>query len=293
MKKIFPKILNVFLFSVLLFVCGCNEKATSTQKTNIHTVKTLDILKNEINNLNENSLVIFDVDETLITPVDNFFHMKSWWQKFLFCLDYVWLTWDFRFDEKFIWYYNYALFNCKWRLVGEETPQLIKDLQRKGVTVVALTGCITGEHGNIPVVEDWRINQLKKFGIDFSSAFPKNNYFVLDEKFESPFPVFKDGIIFANICPKTASRTKAPVLIEFLEKINFKPNKIIFVDDGLKYLEETADEMKRLDIPFIGLHYIDADKFLTDVDMKVARKQLRNLIHNRKWLDDETFNLCQ
>ena len=254
------------------------EDSNSYEYKNIYQVENLDFICNQIDNFDENTLIVFDVDDTLITPCDQFFHVKSLWQKLLLYFYSIKETLDFSLN-KLTWYYNNALFLDKHKLIDKKTPDLIKRLQLKNIKVIALTGCLTGNYGVLESVENWRIKMLLNFGIDFSKAFPKNNNFVLDKFFKIKPPIFSQGILFANITPGAPKdRTKAPVLKAFLERVNFKPNKIVFVDDGLKYLIQAQEEMEKVGIPLIGLHYTVADKFLCYLDLNKAKKYIKNLV---------------
>ena len=56
--------------------------------------------------------------------------------------------------------------------VDEKFIQLISDLQRKGIKVLALTNCFTGRMGAIDSMEDWRINELERIGYHFDKSWP-------------------------------------------------------------------------------------------------------------------------
>ena len=40
--------------------------------------------------------------------------------------------------------------------------------------------------------------------------------------------------------------------IEFLNKINFQPNQIVFIDDNLNFLISVEEEMEEMNIPFVA-----------------------------------------
>ena len=89
MKKMKQTILKFCLFFTIFILTSC------IQNRNIHYVENLGIVWNQLEHLDENSLVIFDVDDTLITPIDNFFHIKSTIKRILLWTYYAIKTKDF------------------------------------------------------------------------------------------------------------------------------------------------------------------------------------------------------
>lgn len=292
------KLLLLHLLGITLLFFGCESNRSVDSKTSnndgklcfIYQVNNLDIIKNNIKQLDKDCLVVFDVDETLITPVDKLLHVKGFWKSLWFYFFYVRTTYDF-LCSKLVHHYNSALFNAEYRLVDEQTPYLIKRLQRKGVKVIALTSCPVGRHGRIKHVEDWRIDQLKKFNIDFSKAFPKQKPIRFLELSPSHPPLFKDGVLFTNTHTK-----KGELFREFLYRIkgglnrtadgrtSWKPKGIIFVDDEYKNVKSVTS---KIETECVGLHYTAAQKFADDVDTDVAKKQILHLVKNNEWLSDK------
>ena len=89
------------------------------------------------------------------------------------------------------------------------------------------------------------------------------------------------GILFST------HYTKGGALECFLETIQWKPRRIIFVDDSKKRVENVADTCKKLGINFMGLHYTRAKKISQPIDRALARFQVDYLMDHERWMSDE------
>jgi hypothetical protein len=274
-KKLF---FSLILSSILSFT-GC------TSNENIITSNTLDLIWNKLPELDDNSLVVFDVDETLITTIDNFFqlHKKrvSIWKRMLLYYHYTKYSHDFLLS-RISHLYGTALYQASNRIIDQKTPLLIKKLKDKNVKIVALTSCPTGPHDDIKKVEDWRMDQLESFGFDFRNSFPRVDNIIFNNLSKKRPPLFYNGVLFANL--KT---DKGPVLREFLNKIKCKPNFVIFVDDSMRQVKSVRNEMKKLNINFVGIHYIASNKFSNSLDLEVIKLQIKNLVKQNKFISDK------
>ena len=70
------KTIHLLCFLPMLFLVGCTNEA------DLEKIKTLETISNKLNDLTKDSLIVFDVDEVLITPIDPFFHINSISDKF-------------------------------------------------------------------------------------------------------------------------------------------------------------------------------------------------------------------
>jgi phosphoserine phosphatase len=150
--------------------------------------------------------------------------------------------------------------------VEECTPQLIRDLQQKGLKVIALTA------RSFPILER-TIAQLYEINIDFSlSALTQEEF---DIRLKDRL-LYKNGIIFCG------QNDKGEALRAIFEIINYYPKKIIFIDDKEKYLKCVQHVADELNIPFIGIRYSCCDEKVKNFDCQEADRQLREfcLAHN-------------
>lgn len=266
MKNFF---LLLYASLILTIFSGC------THEKNIQESKTLDFIFQQVNVLNETTLIVFDVDETLITPTNPLLHVKGFWQSLWLYYLYAKTTHDFFFSHV-VDRYNSALYASEYKLVDHKTRNLIAALQKRNVKVIGLTSCPTGKRGaitNVPTkkIEDWRIKQLQDFDIDFSQSF-KRSPMLFPELSTTHPPLFKSGILFAN-----THTDKGDLLREFLYRIDWKPKLVIFVDDEYKNVRSVVNAMKQEAIEAVGIHYTAVDHSLYDLDSKAAAKEIRGL----------------
>ncbi|MDF2578218.1 MAG: hypothetical protein K0S74_1702 [Chlamydiales bacterium] len=139
------------------------------------------------------------------------------------------------------------------RLVNPEVRSLIRKLAQRDIPVTALTAWWTGHFGTIPKMEELRLQGLAEVNISFMDISPfKEDCSFPDLKADDGVPMITNGIIL------TALVDKGIVLKAALNKANFKPNKIIFIDDNLSYVKSVEKICEELNIEFIGIHYTEA-----------------------------------
>ena len=131
-------------------------------------------------------------------------------------------------------------------LIEKESPLLIKKLQEKGVTVLALTSFPIGSMGLIPDVAEWRVNLLKEFNLRFSTSLGQS------------FPLLREGILFAE------GHKKGDVLRSFFAHSGFYPSKVIFIDDLLSNVENVKSTMRSLGIECSAYQYMGANRFFKE-----------------------------
>ncbi len=209
-----------FLLLVLLFISSCS----AMQSALIYRIKTLNILFRSSLFFGPNDLIIFDVDGVLL-----------------------------QLNE-------FSRYGCS--LIELQSPYGIKRLQQTKARIIALTALQTGLacSSNL-ILEDWRVCNLRHYGIDFSESSPLR-YWPPDESqllesdellfgyAESTPALVKEGVVCS------ARYTKGSVLYDYLMAIkDWRPKRIIFIDDFLENHESVEATCRVLGIEFIGLHY--------------------------------------
>lgn len=76
------------------------------------------------------------------------------------------------------------------------------------------------------------------------------------------------------------------VLKTFLERLGFKPNKVMFMDDSIEQLKSVESAANALGIEFIGFHYIAAETISCEFNEKVGEFQFKNLVEHEEWMSD-------
>ncbi len=233
----------------------------------------------EIKNIDDKALVVFDVYNTIIVPSDMILRRsaKPLVKK---------INESIQEDKTFVPHYKLShahlkskvLKSMKFELVDPKFPKIIQELSERGIATIGLS------HGNTNLgstkkLENVKLNHLAQVNVDFKKSFSKFTIPFFEDTYSSS--VFKDGVLF------TAKLQKGKILAEFLKKMNLKPSKIIFIDDNLKFVQSVDTEMKSLGIDTLCFHYTQAETLPFRVDEKIAEFQIRSLRNYSEWISDE------
>ncbi len=246
----------------------------------IYTVDTLAMLWDQVDRLDANSLVIFDIDKVLLTGADTM-HRGTKAQRCELRSNFRKLPKEQRARIR-----SKAVLERNRMLVDARTPDLIRSLQKRSVKVMALTACLAGQYKLIPRLEDCRLQELNKFGFDFTKAFPTFGCHEFCQlAYKHRHPLFKDGVLFASCCDK------GDVLLAFLKKNAVKPSQIIFVDNNRHNIVAVAHAAKTLGVPYLGFLYKAAYKLSGAFDEKLAQFQIKYLIDHETVLNDQAASM--
>lgn len=236
----------------------------------IITTNDFGLIENEARKLDGDSLLLFDVDATLIVPNDAL--LKPKWKEF--------------FEQLVAPYTDRDLFReirmkAPHDLVDDRSINLVQNLQQNKIPVIAFTAAPSKVRG----VEEpgvWRVDELQRYGFDFSLAFPNLNFVELPKKAtQQYFPLFKSGVLYSSF------HSKGDILILFLQQIGLKPKKVIFVDDELKHVQSVVTSLDQQGIPCIGIHYTAANEVSCDLNEEHVRFQINYFIEHDVWLGDK------
>jgi hypothetical protein len=164
---------------------------------------------------------------------------------------------------------NLVIKRIPWRLVDPSMPSFLTHLQEEGIRSIVLTGSLSGPLEEVPRFEVYRYENLKKIGLDFSSAFPQVEeiFFQDHPSYLGHYPVFYKGILCTN--GLSGDENKGSLLKSFLdhEKINqggaIAPQLIVLVDDKRENLEDVARDLAQEypSLVFLGIEYTGASSY--------------------------------
>lgn len=217
------------------------------------------------------TLVIFDVDEALIQPVDTYLINEHKPEGIHFREKIKALHPEVKDWEALL---SIILQEAKRPLIEPFIVTEIKKLQERNIPVIACTGMNTGKLGLFDRMEVWRYDHLKSLG--FEGSFSSED-FVLDGF--KRHPVFYKGLLSTDV------EEKGPIIGAFLDKITFKPEKVVMVDDDGAFLRSVKDECLKRKIDFEGYLYQGAKEKKWDEEL--VEFQLQHLIKNHHWLSDD------
>lgn len=262
---------------LLLFLCTALAAIHSNaiDITETHSYKHIDF-----DAITANTLVIFDVDETLIAPVDAYLINKHMHTPEVTIFDEQLLK---KYPEVKDWneLASIRLLQSTRPLIETEIVEKIRNLQNRNIPVIALTAMFTGPWGIVDAMEEWRYNHLLSLG--FQGSFTEN---IITFALNNRNPIFYKGILVTDM------QGKGPVLDLFLNAMSYNPAHIVMFDDSLIHLESVQSECIKRGISFKGYHYKGAQLKKKTWDANIIQVQADYLVKNKRWLsDDEIKNL--
>lgn len=225
----------------------------------IQIKKSSDLLEH-IKFIPKNSLVLFDIDDTLIIPVS-----KTFTSKHKTIIDRIKKNKDL--------FHNYEEIISTWRLkrcirlTDQLWPQVLGKL-KKDFSVYALTKMDIGKVGYIPAIEKWRYKELVAFGLVFTNQ-EKN---ILNREGTS----FYRGIIF------TGKKSKSEALNIHIDLKKY--THIVMIDDRSEHLEDIQKYCQSKNVPFTGYLFQTMD---VEIDDRIPEIQYKFLTEKLQWLEDE------
>ncbi|MCK4264887.1 DUF2608 domain-containing protein [Candidatus Babeliales bacterium] len=266
---------SIFLYNFYFY----HQKHTLLDK-NIKSINSYSEILEPMKEWDENTLILFDVDDTLISSHDKLgkgdIYPFPLWFTIRMVLKHPKIIFSSVLEE----YYCRVWKQVERFLIEPEIIPLIKNLQKQKCIILGLTAMESGSCGSIKSMPEWRYDMLKKFGIEFNKKFDDHSFTNLPLH-RNNNPVLYRGIICTN------QENKGLVLEAFLNYSNLKPEKIIFFDDLNKSLQSVAQTCKKRKIPFECYQYLGAKDFADKWNTERALLQMDNLIKYNKWITDK------
>lgn len=240
---------------VCLHVCSCPISGYAQ----ITQANTMQEVFQHFHDADAKTLAIFDVDMVLVQPSDPAFQMPNM-KRFSTVAKRIMK--EVPADKQMV-LLSLMTLSSDPQLVDDQTPELLEQLMQRGVPTMALTANLTGAVGGIKSMEAWRIEGLKKLGIDFSKAAPYPTSCVFDQlpSFRTYYSTYVNGMLFVN----GTVVSKGEALLAFLKKGSISPSKIVFVDDREENLKSVEKSLSALNssIEYRGIHFLGASNFLS------------------------------
>lgn len=253
----------------------------------IRTESSINFLIHELHTLDSDSIIIFDLDDTLIQGIAYApEHIKLGMRKTWYLINKM-LEKAHNDAQKVLVYSK--LFKMKPDLVEQETPSIIKYIQSKGIKTIGLTASCSGMHydtpRSVPCNADMRVAHLKLIGIDFQSSFACRHVIVFDDlEKDGQIPAYVNGILFSR------PSEKGPVLEAFFDAVGWKPTKIIFIDNLQEMIENVELSAQKMNIPFEGIVFTGA-RMLPHPDPALFQLRVQYLILYDSWLNEVEANV--
>ncbi len=283
---------NFLIKNIIIMISIVTITINSTIKAEIKSIDSISQAVSDFDYLDGETLVAFDLDDTLINSDSGMFYLL--YRKLE---DFATTHTDFikKLRQSFnqldpeknmAEYYNIfasAVFS-KTEFIPTEniTIETIKNLQAKNLKVIGLTASNAGKYGFVENMQIWRDSLLKKIGLDFSSSFNIQEIeFDNLKKVFGFYPVYYKGVLSA------ARNPKSKVLIEFFNRINWRPKKLIFVDDSHSNCLDVDKEMSDLGIKTTCFWYSAAYKNKININETIIQKQIDHWLKFNEFLSEK------
>lgn len=193
--------------------------------------------------VDQETLVILDVDNTLITAEGNL--GSDQWFYYLFKVYKMAGIDEKRALVKAVDTWNRVQSSIHVRAVEKAFPVWVNQLQADGVRTLALTA--RGEE-----ISDITSKQLQSIEVRFKGrSLVDHELKISGKSLESKADaLFREGILFVG-----ENNDKGKVLVHFLRRVGYSPKKIIFVDDKVKHVNNMEAAVKALGIPCFNYRY--------------------------------------
>lgn len=173
------------------------------------------------------------------------------------------------------------------QLVDKNWPAFIDLIKGRGGNVIAVTAITNKILDNGGMCVDLRAKKLKKFGIDFSNSWNLSEQW-FGRKGQSAY--YKNGILTTGTGGgKVVSKGQALAKL-LIQKLKYKPGRIIFIDDDYKNLQSVRDFCEYYGIELIGYHYLAKNEETTMYKFPFSQTrsylQLMHLVDKKEWLSD-------
>jgi hypothetical protein len=220
----------------------------------IETKKISDVLTH----VNKETLVIFDIDNTLIEPV-SFIGGTAWFRHETDRLIKKGGNIE-ELAEKFSALWGRVQPFIKIKTVESNTANVVKQLHEKDIYTMGLTG-------RSFKLEQITVDQL--CSVDIS----------IDNK-----TIYKNRLgfsgstgFFGGVLSVGPTGHKGEVLDSFFRKINYNAKRILFIDDDPEYIEEVETVVNSKKIDFVGIRYRAADDRIEKFDPAKADEELKQI----------------
>ncbi|KJV91827.1 DUF2608 domain-containing protein [Rickettsia bellii] len=270
-KTLMIKVNKILLHLLLYLIVPTSSYGQIIPTYSVNSVTMKDLLPK----IDQNSLVLINIDNTIITPKSKFFRYND--------NPYVNFTknlYSLAVNDSSV---NNSIAQLmqqrQMMLVEKNWGDFINQMKKQGATVLGLQE-ITTPCNLIENYEGWLYTLLYGLGINFTSKVNDKDVFRFDPT-DASAPIFYLGIIF------TGNTNKVKSLIEFLKIIPKEPSKIIVFANNEQDLKDMNSYLRNVDIEYYGIEYLGWQQLQGSPDLEVAKLQQSTLLNTGQWLEDD------
>lgn len=219
---------------------------------------------------NEETLVLLDIDDTLLLPVQ-MLGSDEWFLRHMQDIENKGLTKHLAL-ERCIADWEAIRHITKMRVVEEGTEQIVSKMQEEGVSIMALT-----TQGMALATRT--VQQLADAGFNLLRTAPCADDFYIALAHHGV--LYRKGVLF------TSGTDKGAALFHFLDSIHYTPARIVFINDKASHLKEVENTALKRGVEFIGLRYAFADIHKAAFNYDIAKFQFTHSSFDRILSDEE------
>ncbi|WP_250311557.1 DUF2608 domain-containing protein [Rickettsia endosymbiont of Oedothorax gibbosus] len=231
-------------------------------------------VKNLFEKINGSSLVLINIDDTIITPKSNMFRYANPYAGFTEELAAL-KKYRSNIDEVIA----KLLLQRQVMLVEANWSKFIDKLKSSGALVFGFTK-INPACRRIENYEEWQYKQLSRLGIKFTDKVNNKEILKFDEN-DKRSPIFYKGIIFTDFLNKTQA------LYEFMRITNILPDNIIIFENKKSELNDIDNFLKIVDLDYYGIEYLAVTELKGTPQDNIVKLQQEVLLKTGKWLEDD------
>ncbi|MDR1254875.1 MAG: DUF2608 domain-containing protein [Puniceicoccales bacterium] len=279
----------LWALAISFLITGCTEKDATQNpekvrplpsQSKITVVDRIKGIEAELKKADKNTFVVFDCDDVL-TTISSHVWMRS--NKAIFLELYKKEFPNFS-HEQLLRHLSLIVASHDNILVSKKMPKLVDNLQQRGIKTAVLTAFSTKASKNFPNPMKWRIDTLKSLGYHFERSFPSLAHCYLRTSNNQLNSEYNQGII----CCSGASKDDS--LKAFLAYADYRPSKIIFIDDSIENVRSIEAFCRESNIDFVGIEYTESEKTKNSAapfPTKRVEFQLKKLRESGKWISYE------
>lgn len=228
---------------------------------------SLESVAGQLSSLPKGSLVLLDVDNTLIYPAD------------LILRDYYVKTYKELRGRCSVPEHANPYPQAAYCCVEPDSVSWVRSLKERDIHVIAFTA-IDGRHSqDADHIPDWRSAQLRDLGFTFSDDQREILFDTMSDPQYGSLPLLKGGVLYS------AKRPKGDVFEQYVRQTPQSFPHVVLVDDFPKNLVSVAEKVSGLKIPFTGVWYHRAWSILeVPLDLGLAHRQMQHLARTEKWV---------
>lgn len=225
--------------------------------------------------IDKDTLVLVNIDDTIITPKSDMFRSNSLHRGFIEQIAK-------RAKEQP--YLNDALYTYfatrKVTLVEKDWPEFIEQMKAKTPWVFGFASMNSAVYKALKYPEDWKYKELSKLGVRFTGKVGEKEVFNI-KTLDRMQAIFYKGIIF------TGPLTKSETLEAFLSLLNTSPSKIVIFETRPSDIEQLERKFASMRFDLYIVKYLGVDLIEGKPDLELIKFQQQYLINQNKWLEDE------